>query len=807
MTAAAAQPLLRPDFLAGLALSDRVRALHGEVRSFPPRLCAERALLLTRHFRGQKGEKPMVLRKAEALAHLLRNKAVRIYPRELLVGCFTSHRVGGQLFPELHSLPMLEDLLRFESRPVNPFRVSAADRALLLAEVVPYWSTRFLAVRSIPPSRALAFASEQVSPVFYLINESAGVSHFVPDYAGLVARGTEGCRKEAARRLRSVDPGSPEAAFLQAVQVACDGLDAFAAGYRRRALALARGESDPARRRELEAIARVCSRVPRRAASSFHEALQSILFAQIALNIESLDNAVSPGRLDQILWPLYQRDLEAGKLDRARAFELLGCFAVKLCEIVPLFSQRMTKYHGGMFNGQVVVVGGTDRRGKDATNELTHLFLELMDQLRTRQPNYHARLHCGSPAAYRSHVAGVLAAGAASPALYNDEVIVPLLRSRSISEEDALDYANVGCVEPVAPGNSFLSTDAALFNLPVCLELALNGGRRFGRSRLVGPPTPPAGECKSTEELADLFRVQAEAAVERLLRDIRCIEEGNARFHPTPLTSMLVQGCLESMRDASAGGARYNGSGIQGVGAVEVGDSLAAVEAVVFRQEAATLAEVAEACRTNFKGADALRARLRLAPKFGNDDPAADKWVARAVETFAGALEGRKNFRGGDYAAGFYSVTSHAAFGEATGALPSGHLAGEPFSSGLSPSSGMDRLGPTAVLRSVGSLPLRLAKNGVNLNLQLAPWAVAGPEGAERLRHLVEGGFLSGCMQVQVNVLDPKVLVEARDHPGRYPGLLVRVSGYSAYFDDLSPEMKQEIIDRTLHEAGSGSGP
>ncbi len=797
----------RPAFLADLALSHRARALHDEVRSSPPRLCAERAILVTRHFRGRREEKPTVLRKAEALADILRRKRVCIYPRELLVGCFTSHRVGGQLFPELHGIPMLEDLIRFESRSVNPFCVSAAAKALLLAEVVPYWSTRFLAARSVPPSRALGFASEQVSPVFYLINESAGVSHFVPDYAGLVARGTESYRREAAERLRSVEPASPEAAFLRAVQAACDGLDGFADNYRRQALALARRERDPARRRELEAIARVCGRVPRRPASSFHEALQSILFAQIALNVESLDNAVSPGRLDQILWPLYRRDIEAGLLDRAGAFELLGCFAVKMCEIVPLFSQRMTKFHGGMFNGQVVVVGGTDRRGKDATNELTHLFLELMDRLRTRQPNYHARLHRGSPGGYRAHVAAVLAAGAASPALYNDEVIVPLLRSRSISEEDALDYANVGCVEPVAAGKSFLSTDAALFNLPVCLELALNRGKRFGRSKCVGVSTPPAAECRSIEELAGLFRAQLEAAVERLLRDIRCIEEGNARLHPTPLTSMLVGGCLEKMRDASAGGARYNGSGIQGVGAVEVGDSLAAVEAVVFRQRAATLAEVVEACRANFEGAGALRARLRLAPKFGNDDPAADRFVARAVEMFAGALGGRKNFRGGDYVAGFYSVTSHQAFGEATGALPSGRLAGEPFSSGLSPSSGMDRLGPTAALRSAGSLPLHLAKNGVNFNLQLAPWAVAGPDGARRLQHLVEGGFLSGCMQVQVNVLDPKVLVEARDHPGRYPGLLVRVSGYSAYFDDLSPEMKQEIIDRTLHEAGPGDGP
>lgn len=793
-----------PRLPAKLSLNERVLRLHEEVRSFPPHLCAERALLVTRHFREQRADKPMVLQKAGALAYILRRKRVRIHSEELLVGCFTSHRVGGQLFPELHGIPVLEDLLRFDRRRVNPFVVSAAARARLLAEVAPFWTPRFLAVRSVPPSRALAFAAEQISPKFYLINESGGVSHFVPDYRGLVTRGIDGYRREATDRLRRVDPSSPEAAFLRAVQVACDGLELFADGYRREALRQESKERDPKRRRELREIAKVCGRVPRHPASTLHEALQSILFAQIALNIESLDNAVSPGRLDQILWPYYLADLAAGRLDQAGAFELLGCFAVKLCEIVPFFSHRMTRFHGGLMNGQVVVVGGTDRRGRDSTNELTHLFLELMDRLRTRQPNYHARFHRGGPGSYRAHVARVLAAGAVSPAVYNDEVIVPVLQWRGLPEEDARDYATVGCVEPVAAGKSFLSTDAALFNLPLCLELAFNQGRRFGQTRRIGPATPPAEECKSAEDLASLFAVQLRDAVERLLRDIRYIEEGNARFHPTPLTSMLLEGCLESMRDATSGGARYNGSGIQGVGAVEVGEGLAAVDHVVFRQGRATLAQVVEACRTDFRDAEPLRARLRGAPKFGNDDPAADGWVARTIEMFTASLRGRKNFRGGDYAAGFYSMTSHQAFGEVVGGLPSGRRAGEPFSSGLSATSGMDRLGPTALLQSVARLPLHLARNGVNVNLQLAPWAVAGPEGARRLQDLVDGGFRAGCMQLQVNVLDPKVLVEARDNPGRFPGLLVRVSGYSAYFDDLSPEMKQEVIDRTLHEAAHG---
>ncbi len=793
-----AEALHRPP--PSVALSARVRALHEEVRASPPAVSAERALLVTRYFRSRANRaKPIVQQKAEALATVLRQKQAHVYPRELLVGCFTPARVGGELYPELHGVAMLEDLLRFERRRVNPFVVSAATRRRLLLEVVPFWLTRFLAMRVRPLPTALRFVGEQLRAVRYLINESGGISHFVPDYEGLLREGTTGLRRRAEARLAAEPPDSPGAYFLRAVQTVCDGLADFSDGYRRAAERQARDETDPQRRRELERIAEVCSRVPRLPARSFHEALQALVFAQIALNLESLDNSVSPGRLDQVLWPYYQRDLADGRLNRADALELLGCYAVKLCEIVPVFSSRTTRFHGGLFNGQVVVVGGTDRAGRDATNELSELFVALMDELRTRQPNYHARLHRGSPPAFRARIAKALAGGSVSPALYNDEVIVPVLRARGIGEADAYDYATVGCVEPVAAGRSFFSTDAALLNLPLCFELALNGGRRFGQRRRIGAATPAAQHCRTTEEVIALFRTQLEFMVGRLLGDLRLIEEANARWHPTPLTSLLIDGCVAAARDASAGGARYNGSGVQGVGVVEVGDSLAAIDTVVFQAKRATMAELITACRGGFHGSDILRARLRNALKYGNDDPRADAFVARVMELFAATLAGRHNTRGGDYAAGFYSVTAHQAFGEVVGALPSGRLAGAPFSSGLSPSNGADRTGPTAALQSVARLPLHLARNGINVNLALDPWAVADAPGVRRLQELIDGGFAAGCMQLQVNVLSPEILRDARDHPGKYPGLLVRVSGYSAYFDDLSPEMKQEIIERTSH--------
>lgn len=789
--------------VGAVTVSERVRRLHETVLHTQSAVCAERALLVTRYFKKRSNrKKPVVLQKGEALAYILRNKKVRIYPDELLVGCFSSHRVGGGLFPELHGLIMFEDLFTFRKREVNPLNLSFKERRQLLTKVLPFWLTRFLALRIRPFRQAVRIILEQLSPTFYLINELGGISHIVPDYKGLVSLGTEGFRKKVAEEKEKTAKGSSESTFLRSIEAVCDGLDSFADGYRREALRLAKTERDENRKKELEQIAETCARVPRKPARTFREALQSLFFAQIALNLESLDNAVSPGRMDQVLWPYYQRDIENGELDRQTAFDLLGCFSVKMSEIIPAFSRRITQFHGGLFNGQAVVVGGTGQDGRDATNELSYLFLELMEHLRTRQPNFQARLHEGSPQKYRARIAKALAAGSVSPALYNDHQIVPLLENRGVSEKHARDYAPVGCVEPASAGRSFFSTDAALFNLPFCLELALNKGRRFKDNRRLGVATDSAESCRSIDELFELFARQVEYGTKGLLRDIRLVEEANARVHPTPLTSMLLKGCISSRIDSSSGGTLYNGSGLQGVAVVEVGDSLAAVETVVFRQKRASMSEVIEACRQGFKGQEVLRARLRTAPKFGNDDPFADQFTARVMKLFTSCIQGEMNTRGGRYVSGFYSVTSHEAFGRIVGALPSGRYAGKPFSSGISPSSGCERAGPTAALMSAAHLPLDLAHNGVNQNIEITPWTVKGAKGRRALQGLIDGAFAAGCMQMQVNVIDPKLLLEARDNPGRYPNLLVRVSGYAAYFDDLSPAMKQEVIDRTHFELG-----
>jgi formate C-acetyltransferase len=773
--------------------SGRVWRLREAVQGERPAVCSERARLVTEFHRSHGDGEPAVVRQARAMRHLLRHRRAEIYPDELLVGNFTSHRVGGSVLPELHGVAMLEDLLSFQRREVNPLCVSVRDRAILALGVIPYWLPRFLALRAFPLPRALKFISDQLSGKRYIINESGGISHFVPDYARLLALGSRGIAAEARR----LEADAEDPAFYKAVRIVCLGLEEMAEAYVRRAEALEEEERDPLRRQELRQLAGVCRRVPAHPARTLQEALQSLLLAQIALNLESLDNSVSPGRLDQLLLPYYQADLEAGRLDQRGARDLLGCFTIKMCEIVPVFSNRVTRFHGGMFNGQVAVVGGTDAAGEDATNPLTWLFLDVMDALRMRQPNYHARLHPGSPAPYVARIASMLRGGSAAPSLMNDGVVVPMLQGRGASLAEARDYSPVGCVEPVICGATYGSTDAALFNVALCLERALGtkGGGPHGGA-------PDLQRCRDIDDVLARYTVQLEHLLAGLLSDLQAIERANAEHHPTPLTSMLIAGCLESGRDASAGGARHNASGIQAVGLVDVADSLAAIEEVVFRRQLCDLPTLTEALRLDFAGQQVLRGHLQRAPKFGNDRPRVRRHLWRLMAQFSDLLARHANTRGGPYLAGFYSVTAHQAFGESTGALPSGRRAGSPLCNGLSPGNGNDRLGPTAALASAARLPLRQhAKNGVNVNLRLDPSSLTGDAGTAAVGHLLRGYFAQGGMQVQINTLDPEVLRQATEDPRSHPNLLVRVSGYSAYFNDLSPQMKRELLQRAMHGA------
>jgi formate C-acetyltransferase len=785
------------------AAGDRIALLKKAVREAPPTICPERALLWTEYCRRPDSRaKHVYLRMAEALAHFLAHKTVRIHPHELLVGNFTSHRVGGHIAPELHGIASLFELGSFPKRKANPLQISRADiRAL--RRLIPFWLTRNLPYQThSSPLRSVRFFVESYRSRDWIINELGGIAHFTPDYARLIDRGAEGLIAEARERQARCDPHSDSWAFYEAACVIAEALARFGERYAEHAAELARSERDPNRRSELEQIALVCRRVPRHGARTLYEALQSVLLAQIAIVNEGLEVSICPGRMDRYLFPFYRADVDAGRLTREQAKELLACFSIKLCETVPVFSTLPNRANSGLPSYQTLVVGGVDCNGDDAVNELSYIFLEIMDELRMRQPNFQARIHARSPAAYLDRVYAVLADGANSPAVYNDEVIVPALVKYGHTMADARDYAPVGCVEPTCQGKSFASTDAVLFNTPAVLELALNEGKRFGGIRRTGAKTKRAADMRSMDDVAEAFSAQLRQRLATMIADLRAVERANAAHRPTPLSSALIDGCLQTGKCSTRGGAAYNRSGIQCVGVTDVGDSLRAIEQLVFVEKRLTLVELVAQLKRNLPD-EATRTRLRRAAKFGNDDEAADRWTMFVVDEFVRRVESfGESTRGGRYVVGLYSTTAHDHFGRLTGALPNGRRRGEPFTSGIAPANGADREGPTAVINSMNRLDFSRCPNGINFNVKFQADVVRGESGRNVLQSLMGVYFARGGMQAQINVLDAETLRRAKQAPELFPNLLIRVSGYSAYFNDLSEAMKDEIIARTSNTLG-----
>jgi pyruvate formate-lyase/glycerol dehydratase family glycyl radical enzyme len=771
--------------------SKRFKRIKQDLLSSPTYLCPERASLITDYFKHHDNHhESTVIRRAKALRHLLRKKSVRIYPDELIVGNMGSHRVSALIQPELAGVFMGTELLWIDKRKTNPLKMAWPDRLNIIFRVYPYWLLRNMPFRAFYPhlGQFSHYALDQLDATYYLINEANGIGHFLPNYEKMLKLGVKGY-------LESIEGKNDD--LHRAVRISCEGLVEYSHRLAREAEQLAAGETDPARAAELKEISRICDKVPYAPADTFHEALQSLWLTHMAINLEGLNSAISFGRMDQYLYPYYKYDLEQGNISKDFARELLLCFSAKCTEHVFLLSEKVSQIHGGYLVVQAAIVGGMDSAGRDAVNELTYLFLDVMEEAGLRDPNYQARIHAGSPADYLKRVAEVARKGNAVPALFNDEAAIASLRAHSYPLDEARNYGVVGCVELALPGKSFFSTDAGLFNLPMCLELALNRGRRLKSRSRVGTATPDPASFTNIGQVIDAFRTQVEYMLGKMIADLQVIEKGNRNYHPTPLSSMLVDGCLESGKDITQGGALYNSSGIQGVGLADVADSLAALDYVVFQQRKYTVAQVLRALHDNFASAPQIRNELLHAPKYGNDHSLPDKYADLVADIFHSALARHRNTRGGPYVPGFYSVTCHVAFGRKVGALPSGRRAGEPFAASLGPANGHDRLGPTALLRSVAHINSNLSPNGYALNLRFDPATLAGDQGTNILVGLVKGFFDSGGMEMQLNVVNGDVLEDARLHPGKYPELVVRVSGYCAYFDDLPDAAKLEIIART----------
>ncbi|MBN2098541.1 MAG: formate C-acetyltransferase/glycerol dehydratase family glycyl radical enzyme [Dehalococcoidia bacterium] len=785
----------------------RLARLHEELLKSPKSVCIERARYLTEYMKAPHvWFEPPVARRARAVSHVLKNMSVKIYPDELLVGNLTSKRVGAIIYPEFLGLLVWPELGNLADRGGNSLQISQAERQELENEVFPFW-----------PDKVVAdYADDFTSPPmpvyllgqfgFFLLTEAGGISHTAPDFEKLVKVGLNGIMAEARQRIADLDGPlgtDPEELrkrpFYQAVELACQGVIDFARRYQAEALALAETESDRTRKAELLEIARICGKVPAEPAKTFHEALQSLWFLEVALHQENYEQALCLGRLDQYLLAYYRHDLKEGVLSKERAIELLGSLFIKLSEFVPLFSDYLAPFFTGFPANPAITLGGLTPDGEDATNDLTHAVLDTREVLKTRHPNLHARIHEKSPVGYLQRTVEVLKSGGAMPAFVNDEVIIPALVDKGIREEDARDYVIIGCVEISVPRKTFGSTDAALMSLPICLEMALHNGYCPVPQKKIGVETGDPLGFSDMDDVVEAFRRQTSWLVDQMVIGLNALTLAHEQLYPSPLLSALTGGCLDEGKDVTAGGAVYNFTTVQGVGTADVANSLAAIDRLVFVEKQVTMEQLLKAMEANFEGYEDVYWLANRVPRYGNDNELADRYARLVARIFCEEVARHRNTRGGLYLPGFLSMTTHEGFGRFVGALPSGRKAFQTFANGLSPSDGSDMKGPTACLKSIAKVDYSLATGGVSVNMKFSPIDLSGEEGTQILSALIRGYFELGGMHLQVNLVSRETLQDARQNPQKYPDLMVRVSGYSAYFADLTKEVQDEIIARTEH--------
>ncbi len=782
-------------------MTSRSQIMRDRILESKTHLSIERTRLHTDSMRSTEGE-PQIIRQAKSLANILKGIPVKIFSDELVVGSVSDKIRGAMVYPEAHGSRIVPELEELSARDCRVIEVTQEDIRAVQDEIASYWTDMSLIAQADKKTPEKILETLYAGSVF-ILTEVAGFGHLSINYPMLLSMGFEEFSKLAEKRIGEYGEVKDteffdKINFYKAARIVANAIIQFANRYSERAAKLAKEESDIKRKEELERIAAICQWVPAKPPRNLHEAIQFIRFTHLALTIETYDGqAISMGRIDQYLQPFYKNDIESGNLTREEALELVEMLWFKTNEHVPAFDNFTGMYFEGLLTTQAVTIGGVDKEGFDATNDMTYLILEATKNVGLPLPNVHVRIHQKSPSHLMKEIAAVIASGANNIAIFSDETIVKSWERQGVPKDEARNYATVGCVELAPFGCSFTSSDAALFNLAMCLELALNNGETLLLGAELGLKTGDPTRWHSMDEVIQAFRKQVSYLVGLMTEGSNSFEQLNMEMIPTPLLSLCVEDCFENGRDITTGSARYNFTGVQGVGLADVADSLAAIDQIVFREKKVSMNELITALRDGFENHEPLRQLMQnKAPKYGNDEKFVDDYAQLVARIYSEEVEKHRNIRGGSFISGMYSVTTHIAFGLFTGALPSGRLPSTPLSNGVSPAISAPSKGLTAVLNSVTSIDYTLYPNGVAFTLALDPSFVEGESGLESLVSILTSYVELGGMHIQFNMIDPEVLLKAQANPHSYRNILVRVAGYSAYYVDLGKEVQDEIIGR-----------
>jgi len=792
--------------------TERVYRLREELIHTTPSLCAERGLLVTEAYQKYQADPP-VLRRAKALAHTLANMSIYIARGEIIVGNQASAPRAAPLFPEYLVDFLADEIEEFPHRRADVFTVSPEVKAHILNTIVPAWHGKTLNDRVMAIMPGDVAGAQKAGVISGRGNITSGDGHIILNIEKVLAVGLEGIIAEAEAALAGLSPyeaaNFKKRPFLQGaiitLRAAIDFAQRYAAEAERQA---ALPDTSPERRAELHTITAACRQVPAKPPRTFQEAIQSAYLVHLVSQIESNGHSFSLGRFDQYTYPYYQADLQAGRLSREQALEMLELLWLKLFSIIKVRPWDHTRFGIGYPTYQNVTIGGQTETGQDATNELSFMVLETIRNVRLTQPNVSARIHTGTPDRFLLECAKTIKLGFGMPAMKNDEIIIPALLEKGVAPADAYNYAIVGCIEAAVPGKwGYRVTGMAFLNVLKIVELTLNNGVDPKSGLQLLPGRGDLTAFNSFEELYAAFYEQymfyarmsfhldavADISLEELVPDAFC--------------SALVDDCLKRGLTVKEGGPLYDVvSGLQS-GVTNVANALMALKKLVFEEKKLTAAEVLAALAANFEndGGEVVRQRLLHAPKYGNDLDEVDELARRVMQDYQKEMVKYHHSRygrgpiGGGYAGSTSNISANVPLGSKIGATPDGRKAGEPIAEGVSAMHGTDTGGPTAILRSVSKLPT-IKMLAQLLNLRLSPTTLAGEAGLKRLVTLLKGFRNLKVWHVQFNTIDTATLLAAQKNPEQYRDLVVRVAGYSALFVTLDKATQDDIIRRTVHE-------
>ena len=778
-----------------------------------PEICPERPALMTQWFRENGFEKKKdntpwapELRQALAFKHLMELKKPVIRSNDLLAGTTSSKDVGVTVFPDGQGTMIWGELHSMGDRSLIPFTCTRETVRTLHHDVLPYWTGRSFReyVRrnfNYPDCQKL---DERFVP--YFVWKSVGISHTIPNFKRILERGSSGIISDIRGRYATPDLTPDQKTALEAMETALGGLETFAANLAETASAQAGQETDPKRKSELESLCRTCKTVPAQPARTLDEAVNAVWISWIGLHMENSNTGLSLGRLDQLFQPYFIKDMEKQASEEEKqayirhAVELAGCLIMRLTDHVPLLPDIANYLFGGAASTQAITLGGVTPGGGDGVNDMTYIFLKAVEMLPVRDTNINARYHREKNSdAYLKRLCEVNIITSATPIMQSDTAVAKSLEPRGYATEDINDWAATGCVEPSLQGQHFGHTGSILMNLVAALEMALNNGYHPLMKWKAGPETGDIinGDFRTFEDFYTAWAVQQQFLINQAVQLNNYLGEAHQQMRPAPLLSALMDGCIDKAKDVVNGGAKYNSSGTSNIGLADVADSLLVIKKLVFDEEKISFTRLKQAIDTDFNDDPALRAMVRnQVPRFGSGDAEALGMGQRVARTVHGCYQGHTNYRGGHYTTGFWSMSQHVAYGSLSGTLPSGRLAGKAFTPGLTPSPGASDNFLDNIL-TVADLAPEYMDNNIAFNVKLSPGShKKRQETVDAMYAYVKAYFDRGGMQMQFNVVTSETLKDAMANPEAYKNLMVRISGYNAYFVSLNKEIQMELIER-----------